>query len=327
MVEDQEVCVFFSSRSNAHAGLRASLCSMVGSVVCSMVLVLASQAQAATTIPQMWDQQFGSGAFKVVKTLEKNSQFTRYLIEYPSEGLKLQGFVNVPNKTAHQVVIMLHGYVNPSGYKLLTYTTRYADDLARSGFIVFHPNFRGHGSSEGKADSDAFRSDYVRDTLNLVGQIRKQKGKGILKNFNGNIGLWGHSMGGGVALKTLVTDPRIKAAVLYAPMSGDEAKNLKRIQMWSGGTRGKELSRVPSKTLAQHSALNHLENVSTAIRVYHGTKDQEVPYLWSKELCEKSKGLGLYIRCTSYANAGHLFSGKTDQAFRADVKLFFKQHL
>lgn len=289
---------------------------------------VSSSSLAASTIPQLWDTQFGSGGFKLVKILSKNNSFTRYQLEYPSDGLKIQGYVNVPNKgLAHPVVVMLHGYVTPSRYRTLDYTTRYADDLARSGFIVFHPNFRGHGGSQGKADADPFRSDYARDTLNLVGQIRKQKGKGILKGFNGNIGLWGHSMGGGVALKSLVADPHIKAAVLYAPMSGDEAKNLKRMQMWSGGTRGKELSRYSAKTLAQHSALNYLDQVSTAIRVYHGTADTEVPFGWSKELCEKAKGQGLNIRCTSYASAGHIFSGNSDQAFRSEVKLFLKQHL
>jgi esterase/lipase len=47
------------------------------------------------------------------------------------------------------VVAVLHGYVEPSRYRLLAYTTPYADFLAERGFLVSHPNYRGHPALRG----------------------------------------------------------------------------------------------------------------------------------------------------------------------------------
>ena len=51
------------------------------------------------------------------------------------------------------------------------------------------------------------------------------------------IGLWGHSMGGGIALRVLTVSDDVEAAVLYGAMSGDEALNHKRILYFTNGVR------------------------------------------------------------------------------------------
>ena len=130
----------------------------------------------------------------------------------------------------------------------MDYTTRYADSLARAGFLVIHPNLRGYPPSD---DGDnRFRVGMAIDVLNLIAIIKDQAGKpGALENADPQaIGLWGHSMGGGVATRVLTVSPDVDAAVLYGAMSGDEHKNYERIfNYFSSGTRGIEELQAPEE--------------------------------------------------------------------------------
>ncbi len=85
-----------------------------------------------------------------------------------------------------------------------------------------------------------FRVSYAIDVLNLAAIVRKQSGKGPLAKADGSrVGLWGHSMSGGIAIRVAVVDPQIRAVVLYGSMSSDERKNASQIYyVYSGRTRG-----------------------------------------------------------------------------------------
>src|SRR5690606_41146482 len=52
-----------------------------------------------------------------------------------------------------------------------------------------------------------------------------------------------------ISLRTLTVSRDVKAAVLYAAMSGDERRNFEAIQSWSGGRRGKSEVTVPDEAL------------------------------------------------------------------------------
>lgn len=286
-------------------------------------------AQSGLTVDDLSERTYGGGRIAIEEVLERNPDFTRYLIHYPSEGLKLYGFMNVPTgKGPYPVVLVLHGYVNPATYRTLAYTTRYADAIARMGYVVLHPNYRGHPPSEGRPEG-AFRVNYAIDVLNLAAIVREQSGKGPLAKADGSrMGLWGHSMGGGIALRVAVVDPKIRAVVLYGAMSGDEAKNARRIYyVFSGQQRGLEELSTPASELAKISPINYLSRSKAGFSVHHGTADPQVPYAWSVELCQKLKALGKPAECFSYAGAGHLFRGPDDRAFLRQVRSFFARML
>ena len=92
----------------------------------------------------------------------------------------------------------MHGYIDPAVYNTFDYTTRYADALAGAGYIVLHPNLRGYQPSDN--GENLFRVGMAIDVLNLIALVQSQSGgDDPLKNANPNaIGLWGHSMGGGI---------------------------------------------------------------------------------------------------------------------------------
>jgi dipeptidyl aminopeptidase/acylaminoacyl peptidase len=285
-------------------------------------LALPTQAQVLT-IPDLQKRTYGEGGFRVERVLEERPGFTRVQFSHLSDGLRVHGFANLPKgRGPFPVAVVLHGYVEPSRYRLLAYTTPYADFLAERGFLVLHPNYRGHPPSEGSPAS-GLRHPYAVDVLNLLAEVRK----GAFPQADpARIALFGHSMGGGVAQVVSLVDPGLKGVVLYASMSGDERLNLERIRYWSQGRRGGELFTLPEEVLKAASPWTYLEELSVPYSVHHGTKDAQVPPEWSFALCRRLKDLGKPVACFAYP-AGHLFRGEADRVFRERALAFLRRAL
>jgi uncharacterized protein len=299
-------------------------------------LLGAAMAQADRTpytIDSLSSRTYDGGTITSERILERNASFTRHLIRWDADGLAQYGFLNVPNaKGRFPVVMVLHGYVNPATYRVQTYTTRYADALTRAGYVVFHPNYRGHAPSRGSSDG-AYRVGYAMDVLHLIASLRNQGGrKGLLEKADASrVGLWGHSMGGGVSLRVMTVKPAwIKAVVLYGSMSSDEKQNAEQVyNVFSNRSRGLYELRTPQSWLERISPLYFLSRVTAAVSVHHGTLDEQVPYAWSVQLCERLKKLGKRTECTAYTGAPHLFTrgSRVDSDFQAKVLAFYGRAL
>jgi len=283
-----------------------------------LLFLLAQALAQVLTLPELRQRTYGEGGFRVERVLEEGPRFTRVQFSHLSEGLRVHGFANLPQgKGPFPVVVVLHGYVEPSRYRLLAYTTPYADFLADRGFLVLHPNYRGHPPSEG-SPARGLRHPYAVDVLNLLAEVRK----GAFPQADpARMALFGHSMGGGVAQLVSLVDPALRGVVLYGSMSGDERRNLERIRYWSGGARGGELFTLPPELLRRASAWTYLAELSVPFSVHHGLYDAEVPPEWSWELCRRLKALKKPVECFRYPG-GHLFRGTADQAFRGRALSF-----
>lgn len=112
-----------------------------------------STAQARTdplqwSIPALSARRYTAGPLTSRGVLSRGSGFTRYALQFSSDGLTQYGFVDVPDGSGpFPMIVMVHGHVSASAYHTLDYTTRYADALARAGFLVLHPDLRGYGRS------------------------------------------------------------------------------------------------------------------------------------------------------------------------------------
>ena len=275
-------------------------------------------------------RSYGGGEIEQIETLAVNSYFTRTLMVYPSDGLRIFGFMNVPRRgePPYPVVIAIHGYIEPEVYKTLDYTTGYADALAQAGFIVLHPNLRGYPPSD---DGDnRFRVGMALDILNLIALVKEQAGQpGPLALAEpGEIGLWGHSMGGGITTRVLTVSPDVRAAVLYGAMSGDERKNYERIfHYFSNGTRGSEELNAPEEALRRISPVYFFDRIQAAVSIHHGEKDADVPPVWSAETCRQLENLSVEVECFSYAGQPHTFHGEGNALFIQRVVDFFNRNL
>jgi dipeptidyl aminopeptidase/acylaminoacyl peptidase len=275
-------------------------------------------------------RSYGGGELVVEETIADNSYFTRLLVSYPSDGLKIYGFMNVPNRGAppYPVVIALHGYIEPEIYSTLDYTTPYADALARSGYLVLHPNLRGYPPSD--SGDNLFRVGMAIDVLNLIALVKAQGGQpGPLALADPQaIGIWGHSMGGGISTRVITVSPDVKAAVLYGAMSGDEKKNFERIfSYFSNGTRGIDELSTPDEAFQLISPINYLDRIQAAVSIHHGVNDVDVPLEWSQDLCQRLQELAKQVECFNYAGQKHTFSGEGDELFNVRVLQFYDRVL
>jgi dipeptidyl aminopeptidase/acylaminoacyl peptidase len=263
------------------------------------------------------DATYGASTLTIEKRLESPPGFARALITYLSDGLKIYGFMNIPaGEGPFPVVIFIHGYVEARKYETLDYSVRYADDLTRKGFIVIHPNLRGYPPSDN--GPDYFDIGKAIDVLNLVAIIQREAGKnGILVQANPNqIAVWGHSTGGAIALRVVtinlpsLTDsgPAVKAAILYAPMSGDEAKNAYHtFYTFSGQTRWQYEITIPPEELTSISPAYHYDRIEAPVQIHHGLQDTLIPIEWSRETCAQLQEAQVTVECYDYRTQTHNF--------------------
>lgn len=278
------------------------------------------------TIEYLRSRSYGGGQIEFVEVMSQNLLFTRYLIRYPSDGLNIYGFANIPNDEGpHPVIIALHGYIDPAIYNTLDYTTHYADAIANAGYIVLHPNLRGYRPSD---DGDnLYRVGMAIDVLNLVALVQASEGGLQGRADPERIGLWGHSMGGGISTRVLTVSDDVDAAVLYGAMSGDEQKNFEAIWGWSGNTRGMEELSTPADALERISPMYFFGNITAAVSIHHGAADALVPPDWSVLTCEQLGALGRNVECTYYDGMPHTFHGQGDEQFIQNTLEFFNQYL
>ena len=142
----------------------------------------------------------------------------------------------------------------------------------------------------------------------------------------------GHSMGGGVTLNTLVIRPElVKAALLFAPVSGDYRKNFNK---WTRSrpetaSRIEQLYGMPTTNpefWAGISAINYLARITTPVQIHHGTADESVPIEWSDELYEALQAVDDEIKYFVYQGELHEFINAWPQAMQRTAD-FFDQYL
>jgi dienelactone hydrolase len=280
------------------------------------------------TIEYLRSRSYGGGQVAVYEKTGSNSAFTRYLIRYPSDGLSIFGFMDVPNSGGpHPVIIAIHGYIDPGIYQTLDYTTHYADALASAGYLVLHPNLRDYPPSD--SGDNLFRVGMAIDVLNLIAIVESSGGTpGSLETADPTrIGVWGHSMGGGVATRVITVNTDIKAAVLYAPMSGDEAKNYEAIGNWSNQQRGIAERAVPQAELQLISPVYFFNRIRAAVSIHHSLDDPVVPVQWSMQTCQELKALSRNVECHYYPGMPHTFQGQGDKELMEYTRQFFDRYL
>jgi dipeptidyl aminopeptidase/acylaminoacyl peptidase len=280
------------------------------------------------SIEYLRSRRYGGGEIEITETLGQNSAFTRYYFRYNSDNLSVYGFANVPHGDGpFPVIIALHGYIEPEIYQTLDYTTHYADALASAGYLVLHPNLRGYPPSD--EGDNLFRVGMAVDVLNLIALVKQKGGEpGLLQNADPErIGLWGHSMGGGVSTRVLTVSQDVDAAVLYAAMTGDEQKNYEAIYHWLNGSMGLEELAVPAEALSRISPMYFFEAINAAVSIHHGLADKLVPVGWSMQTCEQLKTLGKEVECHYYEGMPHTFYGAKEKEFMRYMIQFYDRYL
>jgi len=233
-------------------------------------------------------------------------KFTSYLVFYESNSLRISGLMNVPNgRGPFPVIILCHGYIHPDKYATGNDTWRQADYLAEHGYLTIAPDYRSHAASDNGVSF--FHIGYATDVLNLIASLDT-----VEKADRRRIGLWGHSMGGGVALKAGVVSKKVDAVVVWGSVSGDERLNLAySLGNGPGGLGAAWFGSPQTNRLGYKriSPINYL-HLSPPLSIHHGTGDTIVPYQWSEELFKAAQKKGATAELHLYPGAEHTFIGE-----------------
>lgn len=279
------------------------------------------------TIASLRERSYPGGAVRIRSVITATDVFTRYYIDYPSDDLMITGVMQIPRgEGPFPVVILNHGYIPPARYWSGADTWRAAEYLSSRGYLTLSPDFRGWGQSD--SGENYFRTGILIDALNLVGSIAS-----IPQADPNRVGMWGHSMGGGAATKAITVDPRIKAAVLYAPVSGDDTEVIAR---WgSGGLRGGDgdLATAYRRTVRDRDFLRltspnyHYDGVTAAVQIHIGSADRVTPPDWAEAIRDALQAAGKEVDYFVYPGQGHAFQGEGWDLFIQRVADFFDRTL
>ncbi len=276
----------------------------------------------------------------IEETLDRGANYSRYYAYYLSEGLKIYSLLTVPDGEmppgGWPAIVFNHGYIPPREYRTTERYIAYVDWLARSGYIVFRIDYRGHDRSEGVASGAYGSPGYTVDVLNAVTS---------LKNFPQanpeKIGMWGHSMGGYLTLRSMVVSPEIKAGVIWAGVVASYPDLLTRWRRSSsfptptpGGTRSwrsgwAELYGSPEENpdfWNGVSANSYLADLSGPVQLHHGTADDSVPLEFSNILAAQLQQAGKPYELYIYEGDNHNLSNSFDTAMNRTIQ-FFDQYL
>lgn len=248
-------------------------------------------------IEQLRQREFTGGYIKIEETLPHNNSYTSYIFSYPSDNLKIYGMMNIPEGDGpFPVIVLNHGYYNPSSFNSGDGTRTMADILATNGYITVASDYRGHGQSEDSGQKrGGHRPEFAIDVLNLIASI-----KSIDKADSNNIGMWGHSMGGEVSLRVAETTDKIKAIVLWAPTSANASDNAN----FYGGRHNPNANNPENDGI---SPINYLKYISAPISLHQGLVDVEVKPEWSKKLHDALKKEGKTVEYFEYPGQDHNF--------------------
>ena len=288
-------------------------------------------------------QSYPGSALVIEQKLDPGRNYSRYVASYQSDGLNIFGLLTIPNgetpKTGWPVVIFNHGYIPPAQYRTTERYVPYQDAFAAAGYITFKSDYRGHGSSEGRATGGYGNVDYTVDVLNALASVKR-----MTEADPNRIGMWGHSMGGSVTLRAMVTTKDVKAGVIWAGVVESYPDLLTRWRVTPnaptptagavppGGLRGWGASLTAQYgTFEQNPAFwnsispnSYLKDLSGPIQLHHGTADTSVPSEFSVTLDKQLKAAGQYDELYVYQGDDHNLATNLYTALARSVAFFDK---
>jgi len=238
-------------------------------------------------------------------TVDGLIQYT--LLLQPNDGMPVSGW---------PVIIFNHGFhpePHNNGRRTLDGVTDRPGDyyrqvpqtLARHGFLVVVPDYRGHNDSSGAEFTLQESSPrwYVRDVLGLIEALKRDARANMDHLF-----MLGHSMGAEVTLYA--------AAAL-----GDQ---LKGASIWSVyvPTVAKTTPQITAMEASSQFEQNY-SPINSPINIHHAKDDASTAFEGSLMIASKLKQLGKTGKLYSYSSANHLFTGDNLQlAITRDIAFF-----
>jgi dipeptidyl aminopeptidase/acylaminoacyl peptidase len=229
-----------------------------------------------------------------------------------ADGLTLRGWYIPAAQASAKTVILLHGYPADKGNILPALAFLHED------FNLLLFDFRYLGESEG-----SYSTAGATEVEDLLAALRFLKNRGIKE-----VGVWGFSMGGAVALMAIEKAPEIRAVISessYASLA-QMAFELFRIPLlnypmaflvgcWAKLFIGIDLAEV--------SPLISIRTSTIPILLIHSSADAVIPFSHARQLQE---ALANNASAEFWFNEGFAH-GELGSDYQTRVKNFFNKHL
>jgi dipeptidyl aminopeptidase/acylaminoacyl peptidase len=273
----------------------------------------------------------------IEQELERGANYRRYYASYLSDGLKIYALLTVPDGDpppgGWPAIVFNHGYIPPDVYRTTERYIAYVDNLANHDYVVFRIDYRGHDRSDGEARGAYGDPGYTVDVLNAVASLKQHPAVDPER-----IGMWGHSMGGYLTLRSMVISPDIKAGVIWAGVVASYPDLLTRWRRSPSFTPNPTpgVFRSWRSAWAEQfgtpeenpdfwngvSANSYLADISGPIQLHHGTADESVPLEFSAILSEQLQQAGQVVEYYEYPGDNHNISNYFSTAMARTIQFF-----
>lgn len=303
-------------------------------------------------IEVMRRQSYPGSELTIERTLEPGENYDRYIASYLSEGNRIYALLTVPwgapPPSGWPVIIFNHGWIPPEEYVTELRYVEYVDYIARSGYIVFRSDYRGHGNSEGEAGMPYSSPGYTIDVLNGMAAVLTRADADANR-----VGMWGHSMGGYITLRAMVVSDGIRAGVIWGGVVGPYPDLFQRgAALTPPASTPGEATATPSPSAttptpafrrgrwwgdmaaiygtpeenpafwASISAPSFVADLSGPIQLHHAITDDTVPWAASQSLYDAMIAAGVPVELYLYDNDSHDIDNNFYTAMRRTVEFF-----
>lgn len=174
------------------------------------------------------------------------------------------------------------------------------------GYLVFNPDFRGSGESQGSHEGAKGEVDDV------IAAVDYLVSRGLVQD--GRLGMYGQSHGAVVSMLAAERDTRIKAVVAEAGFY--DAADLYYNAVNSGNAQVRSLvdqflpmtggtpEEMPEE-YAVRSALNYASSTEAAVLLIHGEKDPLCPVSQARRMYEALRAAGKRVDLKIYPDEAH----------------------
>jgi alpha/beta superfamily hydrolase len=258
-------------------------------------------------------------------------------VQFRSDGLLLRGELYLSDRASAPGILVCHA-MHAQGFRWLPLYRLFAEMAAKRGFSCLLFDFRGCGMSEGQFD---YGWGEQRDARVAFEFLQSRKEVDPTSAF-----LVGRSLGGTVAIYSLLQDPRVKGCALWAtpPDHGQNIKNfivkrrgkvgyllflllsgvdmfhdvtgLMRLDVFGLKLRLKDLRRkmIPLRPSQLLAGKNH-----PPILFLIGDKDE---YVTMSETMNFERSVAERKRLTVLSGTGHTFKGEEEKAVSVTLDWF-----
>jgi dipeptidyl aminopeptidase/acylaminoacyl peptidase len=256
------------------------------------------------------------------------------------KGSRVTGLINIPKTPGtYPVLVMYRGFVPREAFTTGEGTRRTAEEFARKGFITLAPDFLGYGGSDdGSTDSleDRFQTyptaltllasipnlpealdQFEKNQLTLTPTIAPKsldefKPITDVRADTSQLGIWGHSNGGHIALSVLAITGEKIPTVLWNPVTKsfpysilfftdeyeDEGRGLRKI-----------IADFEEKyDIFLYSPSKYYTWIQAPIQLHQAINDEAVPVRWSDQFIATMESLDKDIEYFTYPNENHNFN-------------------